>query len=115
MILVSQDKKTIISLSNAEMFQIREKTIVSDSGTNHFYTIRIYPTLNDYFNTKVGKVNCFVEMANYTKEERAISALEEVIKYSSYLDSVYTFPPDVDTSLEKAKTAINEYSNTSYL
>lgn len=54
MILVSQDKKTIISLSNAEMFQIREKTIVSDSGTNHIYAIRIYPTLNDYFNTKVG-------------------------------------------------------------
>ena len=104
MILVSQDKKTIISMSNAEMFQIREKTIINDSGVNHFYTIRIYPTLNDYFNTKVGKVNCFVEMANYTKEERAISAIEKVIKYN-YSDSVYTFPPDVDASLEKAKTA----------
>lgn len=114
MILISQDKKTIISLSNAEMFQIREKTIVNDSGANHFYTIRIYPTLNDYFNTKVGKVNCFVEMADYTKEERAISALEKVIKYS-YSDSVYTFPPDVDVSLEKAKAAINKYSNTSHL
>lgn len=114
MILVSQDKKTIISLPNAEMFQIREKTIVNEAGVNHFYTIRIYPTLNDYFNTKVGKVNCFVEMADYTKEERAISALEKVIKYS-YSDSVYTFPPDVDTSLEKAKTAISKYSNTSYL
>ena len=114
MILVSQDKKTIISLSNAEMFQIREKTIVSETGVNHFYTIRIYPTLNNYFNTKVGKVNCFVEMANYTKEERAISALEKIINYS-YSDSVYTFPPDVDASLEKAKTAINKYSNTSHL
>lgn len=104
MILVSQDKKTIISLSKAEMFQIREKTIVNDSGVNHFYTIRIYPTLNDCFNTKVGKVNCFVEMANYTKEERAISALEKIINYI-YSDSIYTFPPDVDASLEKAKTA----------
>ena len=44
MILVSQDKKTVISLSTAEMFQICEKTIVSDSVANHFYTIRIYPT-----------------------------------------------------------------------
>lgn len=108
MILVSQDKKTIISLSNAEMFQIREKTIVSEAGVNHFYTIRIYPTLNDYFNTKVGKVNCFVEMADYTKEERAISALEKVIKYS-YSDSVYTFPPDIDASLEKVKIASHLY------
>ena len=114
MILVSQDKKTVISLSTAEMFQICEKTIVSDSGANHFYTIRIYPTLSDYFNTKVGKVNCFVEMANYTKEERAISALEKIINYR-YSDSVYTFPPDVDASLEKAKTAISKYSNTSFL
>ena len=114
MILVSQDKKTVISLSTAEMFQIREKTIVSNSGTNHFYTIRVYPTLNDYFNTKVGKVNCFVEMANYIKEERAISALEKIINYR-YSDSVYTFPPDVDTSLEKAKIAISKYSNTSHL
>ena len=114
MILVSQDKKTVISLSTAEMLQIRKKTIVGDSGTNHFYTIRIYPTLNDYFNTKVGKVNCFVEMADYIKEERAISALEKIINYR-YSDSVYTFPPDVDASLEKAKTAISKYSNTSYL
>lgn len=104
MILVSQDKKTIISLSKAEMFQIREKTIVNDSGVNHFYTIRIYPTLNDCFNTKVDKVNCFVEMANYTKKERAISALEKIINYI-YSDSIYTFPPDIDASLEKAKTA----------
>lgn len=114
MILISQDKKTVISLSTAEMFQIREKTIVSDSGTNHFYTIRIYTTLNDYFNTNVDKVNCFVEMANYTKEERAISVLEKIINYR-YSDSVYTFPPDIDASLEKAKTAISKYSNTSYL
>lgn len=108
MILVSQDKKTIISLSNVEMFQIREKTIVNEAGVNHFYTIRIYPTLNDYFNTKVGKVNCFVEMADYTKEERAISALEKVIKYS-YSDSVYTFPPDIDASLGKVKIASHLY------
>lgn len=114
MILISQDKKTVVSLSTAEMFQIREKTIVNDSGANHIYTIRIYPTLNDYFNTKVGKVNCFVEMANYIKEERAISALEKIINYR-YSDSVYTFPPDVDASLEKAKTAISKYSNTSHL
>lgn len=114
MILVSQNKKTIISLSNAEMFQICEKTIVSEAEINHFYTIRIYPTLNDYFNTKIGKVNCFVEMADYTKEERAISALEKIINYR-YSDSVYTFPPDVDASLEKAKTAISKYSNTSHL
>lgn len=114
MILISQDKKTVISLSTAEMFQIREKTIVNETGTNHFYTIRIYPTLNDYFNTKIGKVNCYIEMADYTKEERAISALEKVNNYR-YSDSVYTFPPDVDTSLEKVKTAISKYSNTSYL
>lgn len=91
-----------------------KKPIVSDSGINHFYIIRIYPTLNDYFNTKVGKVNCFFEMADYTKEERAISVLEKIINYI-YSDSVYTFPPDVDASFEKAKTAINKYSNTSYL
>lgn len=114
MILISQDKKTVISLSAAEMFQIREKTIVNEAGINHFYTIRIYPTLNDYFNTKAGKMNCFVEMADYTKEERAISALEKIINYR-YSDSVYTFPPNVDASLEKAKTAINKYSNTSHL
>lgn len=114
MILISQDKKTVISLSTAEMFQIREKTIVNEIGTKHFYTIRIYPTLNDYFNTKIGKVNCYIEMADYTKEERAISALEKIINYR-YSDSVYTFPSDVDTSLEKAKTAISKYSNASYL
>jgi hypothetical protein len=53
-------------------------------------------------------------MANYTKEERAISALEKIINYI-YSDSIYTFPPDVDASLEKAKAAINKYSNTSHL
>lgn len=114
MILISQDKKTVISLSTAEMFQIREKTIVNETGTKHFYTIRIYPTLNDYFNTKIGKVNYYIEMADYTKEERAISALEKIINYR-YSDSVYTFPSDVDASFEKAKTAISKYSNASYL
>ena len=113
MILMSQDKKTVISLSTAEMFQICEKTIISNSETKHLYTIRIYPTLNDYFKTQAN-MNCYIEMANYNTEERATSVLQKITNYR-YSDSIYTFPPDTDTSLEKAKTAINKYSNTSYL
>lgn len=112
MILMSQDKKTVISLSTAEMFQICEKTIVNNPGI--IYTIRIYPTLNDYFKTQAGNMNCYIEMANYNTEERATSVLQKITNYR-YSDSIYTFPPDTDTSLEKAKTAINKYSNTSYL
>lgn len=114
MILMSQDKKTVISLSTAEMFQICEKTIVNNSETKHLYTIRIYPTLNDYFKTQTDNINCYIEMANYIDEERATSVLKKITNYR-YSDSIYTFPPDTDVSLEKAKTAIEKYSDTSYL
>ena len=43
-----------------------------------------------------------------------LASLEKIINYI-YSDSIYTFPTDIDASLEKAKTAINKYSNTSHL
>lgn len=115
MILVSQDKKTILFLKEIEMLKIcPENTIRSTDDIKCVYVIKLYPKLKDYFDSKLSKANYCIEMARYNTEERAFSALEKIINYR-YSDSVYTFPPDVDASLEKAKTAINKYSNTSHL
>lgn len=115
MILVSQDKKTFLFLKEIEMLKIcPENTIRNTDDIKCVYVVKLYPKLKDYFDSKLSKANYYIEMARYNTEERAFSALEKIINYR-YSDSVYTFPPDVDTSLEKAKTAINKYSNTSYL
>lgn len=115
MILISQDKRTFLFLKEIEMFKIcPENTIRGADDIKCIYVVKLYPKLKDYFDSKLSKANYCIEMARYSTEERAFSALEKIINYR-YSDSVYTFPPDVDTSLEKAKTAISKYSNTSHL
>lgn len=115
MILISQDKKTIIFHEKIEMLKIyQENTIRDANDIKCVYVIKLYPKLKDYFNSKISKANYYIEMARYNTEERAISALEKITSYR-YSDSIYTFPPDVDTSFIKAKNAIKKYSDTSYL
>lgn len=114
MILVSQNKKTIISFNEIQMLQVCGKTVVgATTGTKNLYVIRLYPTLNDYFETKNGKSK-HIEMAEYTSEEQAISAIEQVISYMC-TNSIFSFPPDKSIKLTESITAINKYSDTSYL
>lgn len=115
MILISQDKRTVLFLKKIEMLKIcPENTIRGTNDIKCVYVVKLYPKLKNYFDSKLSKANYCIEMAKYSTEKRAISALEKVTKYS-YSDSIYTFPPDTDVSFEKAKTAMEKYSNTSYL
>lgn len=115
MILISQDKRTILFLKEIELLKIcPENTIRDTNDVKCVYVVKLYPKLKNYFDSKLSKANYCIEMAKYSTEKCAISALEKVTKYS-YSDSIYTFPPDVGASLEKAKTAISKCSNTSYL
>lgn len=91
MILISQDKKTIIFPKKLEMLKICcENTIRDTSDIKIVYVIRLYPKLKDYFDNQS---KGYIEMARYSTEERAILALEKATKYR-YADSIYTFPPN---------------------
>lgn len=102
MILISQDKKTVLFLKEVEMLKIYpENTIHSTDDIKCVYVVKLYPKLKDYFDSKLNKANYCIEMARYNTEEHAISAIEKVNKYR-YSDSVYTFSSDASLKKEKA-------------
>lgn len=115
MIILSQDKKTILFLEEIEMLKICPENIFHNANDiKRIYTVKLYPKLKDYFDSKTGKANYCIEMAKYNTEEQAIAAIKKIIDYKNS-NCIFEFPQNLDTIFSEAKTAIDKYSDTSYL
>lgn len=115
MIILSQDKRTIIFLEEVEMLKIcPENTIHNANDVKRVYTVKLYPKLKDYFDSKPSKMNYCIEMARYSTEKRAINAIRKIIDYK-HSNCIFKFPQDSDTTYIEAKTASANFSDTSYL
>ena len=108
----SQDRKTIITTTDEVVRISAEQIISGKTGISYYYLIWLYPTTEDVFKEKYGKNKHHFEMACYSTEEKAISALDGYMARKAAGKNFYNFPPNesVSTLFEEAKTAIEKYS-----
>lgn len=114
----SQSRKTIINTTDEVVRISKEQIVNAKTGISYYYLIWLYPTTEDVFKEKYGKNSHHFEMARYSTEEKAMSALDGYMARKTAGKTFYSFPPNesvTSTLFEETKAAINKYSNTSYL
>lgn len=110
--LRSQNRKTIITTENEVVRINKEQIVNTKTGTSYYYLIWLYPTIEDVFKEKYGKSH-HLEMAWYSTEEKAISALNDYMAHKTAGKTSYSFPPNENvapTLFEQAKIALKKYS-----
>lgn len=112
----SQNRKTIINTAD-EVVRISGEQIINAKGISYYYSIWLYPTAEDVFKEKYDKNSHHFEMARYSTEEKAMSALDGYMACKTAGRTFYNFPSNKDvapTLFEEAKTAVEKYSDTSH-
>ena len=118
MTLRSQSRKTIINTTDEVIRISKEQLVNGKTGISYYYLIWLYPTTEDVFKEKYGRNNHHFEMARYSTEEKAMSALDGYMACKTAGRTFYNFPPNesvTSTLFEETKTATEKYSDTSYL
>ena len=114
----SQSRKTIINTTDEVVRISKEQIANAKTGISYYYLIWLYPTTEDVFKEKYGKNSHHFEMARYSTEEKAMSALDGYMARKTAGKTFYSFPPNENiapTLFEKAKTAAEYFSDISYL